>query len=209
MQRTSWNHWQLRDVVACPKSKSQLYTINRTYVEMYDTEKLRSTRIMSDLTFDPVSLAVSDEYVVVGGQHSELAVASLKNPGRTRIAYIGGSINNYVVFEHQRPHEYRRDSGYIDSDGHYHHHYSDNASSGGDSYHQLRSGNPYRQLTVSSSANSSTAAATTAIGSSNSSTEPRILVCNNDHTVKVVSIPDINVDTEIQFPTAINYGECA
>ncbi|KAJ2690109.1 hypothetical protein GGH99_002684 [Coemansia sp. RSA 1285] len=40
----------------------------------------------------------------------------------------------------------------------------------------------------------------------NNSTMPRLVVCNNDHTVRLMSLPDLHLVTELKFPTAINYA---
>ncbi|KAJ1921342.1 hypothetical protein H4219_000659 [Mycoemilia scoparia] len=119
---------------------------------------------MESLNFDPVSIAVSDDYLVVGGQHSELAVTSLKDPRNTKITYIGGSINNYVVFDAQKKGCRQRDSGYMED-----------SVSHEDGMHM-------------------------------SSQHPHLLLCNNDHTIRIVSVPEINVLFEVQLPTAVNYA---
>ncbi|KAJ2806450.1 hypothetical protein H4S07_003803 [Coemansia furcata] len=41
---------------------------------------------------------------------------------------------------------------------------------------------------------------------SHSSTPPRLLVCNNDHTVRLLSLPGLDLITELKFPTAVNYA---
>ncbi|KAJ1844272.1 hypothetical protein LPJ70_003020, partial [Coemansia sp. RSA 2708] len=34
---------------------------------------------------------------------------------------------------------------------------------------------------------------------------PRLLVCNNDHTVHLISLPSLELVTKLKFPTAVNY----
>ena len=104
--------------------------------------------------------------MVVGGQHAELALTDLSNPCHTQVTYVGGSINNYVMFDQQRRGHRHKDSGYVEE------HHPSHVDTGG-----------------------------------NNSSETQILVCNNDCKVRVVSIPNINVITEIQLPTAINNGK--
>jgi hypothetical protein len=36
--------------------------------------------------------------------------------------------------------------------------------------------------------------------------QTRILICNNDETIKVYSLPDLQRITTISFPTAVNYA---
>ncbi|KAI8321912.1 WD40 repeat-like protein [Martensiomyces pterosporus] len=144
-QRTSWNHWQLRDVVLCPSLKPELYSIYRCNVDKYDTRKHQSTRILGDLEFDPVSIAVGGDFIVVGGQRAELAVARLSSPSTTTTTMrSGGSINNF--------------------DG------------------------------------------VTNLNIMGTQGTPRLLACNNDHTVRLLSLPDLDLLTELKFPTAINYA---
>ncbi|KAJ2588180.1 hypothetical protein IWW49_003111, partial [Coemansia sp. RSA 1797] len=35
---------------------------------------------------------------------------------------------------------------------------------------------------------------------------PRLLVCNNDHSVRLLTLPGLDIITELKFPTAINYA---
>jgi WD40 repeat protein len=36
--------------------------------------------------------------------------------------------------------------------------------------------------------------------------EARILICNNDETIKIYSLPELQRITSISFPTAVNYA---
>lgn len=165
-QRTSWNHWQLRDVVLCPGQKRELYSIYRCNVDKYDICKQQSTRILGDLEFDPVSVAVGGGFVVVGGQRAELAVARLSDPHQTTtVVRAGGSINNFVTLDRTSRRSFR-DSAAFTEDG------------------------------------------VTNINIMNQQCEvaPRLLVCNNDRTVRLLSLPGLELVTEIKFPTAINYA---
>ncbi|KAJ2690890.1 hypothetical protein IWW39_000399 [Coemansia spiralis] len=169
MQRTSWNHWQLRDVVLCPTAKQELYSIYRCNVDKYDIRKQQSTRILGELEFDPVSMAVGGDYIVVGGQRAELAVARLSDPSSsTVVVRSGGSINNFVALDRQpsaaMPRRRFRDSAAFVEDG-------------------------VTNLSIMDSQNT-----------------PRLLVCNNDHTVRLMSLPGLDLLTELKFPTAVNYA---
>ncbi|KAJ1954124.1 hypothetical protein EC988_002598, partial [Linderina pennispora] len=162
---------QLRDVVLCPATKSELYSIYRCNVDKYDTRKHQSTRVLGDLSFDPVSMAVGGDFIVVGGQRAELAVARLSNPGETiSLTHMGGSINNFVALDRQPralPIRRRlRDSAAFVEDG----------------------------VTNLNIMNSQAA-------------PPRVLVCNNDRSVKLLSLPDLSLITELKFPVAVNYGK--
>ncbi|KAJ2861003.1 hypothetical protein GGH94_005170 [Coemansia aciculifera] len=167
MQRTSWNHWQLRDVVLCPTAKQELYSIYRCNVDKYDIRKQQSTRILGELEFDPVSMAVGGDFIVVGGQRAELAVARLSDPCSMTIVRSGGSINNFVALDQQQPAIPRRrfrDSAAFVEDG------------------------------------------VTNLNIMSSQSMPRLLVCNNDHTVRLLSLPGLDLITELKFPTAVNYA---
>ncbi|KAJ2327253.1 hypothetical protein GGI00_004510 [Coemansia sp. RSA 2681] len=164
-----WRYRQLRDVVLCPTAKPELYSIYRCNVDKYDIRKQQSTRILGDLEFDPVSMAVGDDYIVVGGQRAELAVARLSDPSSsTVVVRSGGSINNFVAVDQQpmaaMSRRRFRDSAAFAEDG------------------------------------------VTNLNIMNSQSMPRLLVCNNDHTVRLLSLPGLELLTELKFPTAVNYA---
>ncbi|KAJ2023946.1 hypothetical protein IWW57_003919, partial [Coemansia sp. S610] len=159
----------LRDVVLCPTAKQELYSIYRCNVDKYDIRKQQSTRILGELEFDPVSMAVGGDYIVVGGQRAELAVARLSDPSSsTVVVRSGGSINNFVALDRQpsvaMPRRRFRDSAAFVEDG-------------------------VTNLSIMDSQNT-----------------PRLLVCNNDHTVRLMSLPGLDLVTELKFPTAVNYA---
>ncbi|KAJ2756917.1 hypothetical protein GGI19_000439 [Coemansia pectinata] len=126
-----------------------------------------STRILGELEFDPVSMAVGGDFIVVGGQRAELAVARLSDPCSTTVVRSGGSINNFVALDQQQPAIPRRrfrDSAAFAEDG------------------------------------------VTNLNIMSSQSMPRLLVCNNDHTVRLLSLPGLDLITELKFPTAVNYA---
>ncbi|KAJ2896473.1 hypothetical protein IWW38_002010 [Coemansia aciculifera] len=134
---------------------------------------IHSTRILGDLEFDPVSMAVGGDYIVVGGQRAELAVARLSDPSSSiNVARSGGSINNFVALD-QQP----------------------SASSGAASRRRFRDSAAFVEDGV------------TNLNIMNSQSAPRLLVCNNDRTVRLLSLPDLTLLTELKFPTAVNYGK--
>ncbi|KAI7825497.1 WD40-repeat-containing domain protein [Kickxella alabastrina] len=135
---------QLRDVVLCPSTKPELYSIFRCNVDKYDIRKHQSTRVLGNLEFDPVSMAISGDYIVVGGQRAELAVGRLSEPDNLTVVRSGGSINNF------------------DS--------------------------------------------VTNLNITGEHDVPRLLVCNNDHSVRLLALPNLDLLTELRFPTAVNYA---
>ncbi|KAJ1719929.1 hypothetical protein LPJ61_006233, partial [Coemansia biformis] len=138
---------QLRDVVLCPSTKPELYSIYRCNVDKYDISKQQSTRVLGDLEFDPVSVAVGGDYVVVGGQRAELAVARLGDPGSATVVRSGGSINNFVTLD------------------------------------QAPSAVPRRRRLRDSAAFADDGV--TSLNITSDRDAPRLLVCNNDHTVRL------------------------
>ncbi|KAJ2709542.1 hypothetical protein H4R19_004198, partial [Coemansia spiralis] len=127
-----------------------------------------STRVLEDLEFDPVSVAVGGDYVVVGGQRAELAVAHLSDPASATVMRSGGSINNFVAL--------------------------DMAPSTGPRRRRARDSAAFADDGV------------TSLNIMSGSDAPRLLVCNNDHTVRLLSLPGLDLITELTFPTAINYA---
>ncbi|KAJ2726453.1 hypothetical protein GGI07_000591 [Coemansia sp. Benny D115] len=126
-----------------------------------------STRVLGDLAFDPVSMAVGGDYIVVGGQRAELAVGRLSEPGSATVVRLGGSINNFVALDRQPANVYRRrlrDSAAFVEDG------------------------------------------VTNLNITGDNNVPRLLVCNNDHTVRLLELPTLDLLTELRFPTAVNYA---
>ncbi|KAJ2346862.1 hypothetical protein GGH92_003420 [Coemansia sp. RSA 2673] len=114
-------------------------------------------------------MAVGGDFIVVGGQRAELAVARLSDPcSSTTVVRSGGSINNFVALDQQpaaMPRRRFRDSAAFVEDG------------------------------------------VTNLNIMSSQSTPRLLVCNNDHTVRLLSLPDLDLITELKFPTAVNYGK--
>ncbi|KAJ2484437.1 hypothetical protein EV174_002433 [Coemansia sp. RSA 2320] len=114
-------------------------------------------------------MAVGGDYIVVGGQRAELAVARLSDPhSSTVVVRSGGSINNFVALDRQPPaglprHRFRDSAAFVD-DG------------------------------------------VTNLNIMSGQSEPRLLVCNNDHTVRLLSLPGLDLLTELRFPTAVNYA---
>ncbi|KAJ2165775.1 hypothetical protein IW139_002410 [Coemansia sp. RSA 353] len=112
-------------------------------------------------------MAVGGDYIVVGGQRAELAVARLSDPRSTTIVRSGGSINNFVALDRapsMMPRRRFRDSAAFTEDG------------------------------------------VTSLNITSGHDTPRLLVCNNDHSVRLLTLPGLDIITELKFPTAINYA---
>ncbi|KAJ3322393.1 Cilia- and flagella-associated protein 43 [Boothiomyces sp. JEL0866] len=115
-QRSTIQHWQLRDLVLCPTVKTQFLYVNQNTVNFYDTITQTTSPAIKDLSFSPTSIT-----------------------SRFSILNVGGSINNALCI-------------------------------------------------------------------SKHNNQTRILICNNDETIKVYSLPDLHRITSISFPTAVNYA---
>ncbi|KAI8899960.1 WD40-repeat-containing domain protein [Globomyces pollinis-pini] len=137
-QRSTIQHWQLRDLVLCPTSKKQFLYVNQNLVNFYDTETQQTSPAMRDIAFSPTSVTAGYGYLAAGGQRSQLMVRKLDSDWTAQMN-VGGSINN--------------------------------------------------ALSISQHAG-----------------QIRILVCNNDETIKIYSLPDLQRVTTITFPTAVNYA---
>ncbi|KAJ3071813.1 hypothetical protein HDU98_004746 [Podochytrium sp. JEL0797] len=137
-QRSSIQHWQLRDLISCPQTRKEFYSVNQNTVSKYNTETQTSTAVMKDLTFAPSSMATGEGYIAAGGQRSQLTVRQL-NSNWFAQATVGGSINNAMCI----------------------------SAHGGDA---------------------------------------QLLICNNDETIKVYTLPGLQRLTTITLPTAVNHA---
>ncbi|KAF9897002.1 hypothetical protein BX616_006357 [Lobosporangium transversale] len=138
-QRSTIQHWQLRDLITCPKTSEEFIYVNQNAVNSYNTRTKITTHLMKDLPFQPTSLTAACGYLAAGGQRNQLMI--LLTIATTRFAHtnVGGSINNALcISEH--------------------------------------------------------------LGGT------RLLISNNDETIKVYSLPGLQRLTSIQLPTAVNYG---
>ncbi|KAF9276806.1 hypothetical protein BGZ88_001507 [Linnemannia elongata] len=136
-QRLTIQHWQLRDLITCPKTSEEFIYVNQNAVNAYNTRTKATTQLMKDLTFHPTSLTASCGYLAAGGQRSQLMVRQMNSNWFAHTS-VGGSINNALcISEH--------------------------------------------------------------LGGT------RLLISNNDETIKVYSLPGLQRLTSIQLPTAVNY----
>ncbi|KAJ3386037.1 hypothetical protein HDU92_002749 [Lobulomyces angularis] len=135
--RSSIQHWQLRDLVACPEKKNEVIFVNQNNVLKYDTTSKITSPVLKDLTFSPTSMTTGCGYVAAGGQRSQLMVRQLASNWFAQTT-VGGSINNAMcISEHLNG--------------------------------------------------------------------ARLLICNNDETIKVYSLPGLQRMASISLPTAVNY----
>ncbi|KAI8914668.1 WD40-repeat-containing domain protein [Gorgonomyces haynaldii] len=92
--RTTIQHWQLRDLVLCPKGmRSSFVYVNQNNVNFFDTNTEQTTPALKDLSFSPTSICSGYGYLAAGGQRSQLAVRSLDTNWTSQVT-VGGSINN-------------------------------------------------------------------------------------------------------------------
>ncbi|KAI8610297.1 WD40-repeat-containing domain protein [Chytriomyces sp. MP71] len=138
-QRSSIQHWQLRDLLACPNNRNEFFFVNQNNVFGYNSETKTTTPVLKDLTFSPTSMTTGEGYIAAGGQRSQLTVRQLATNWFAQ-ATVGGSINNAM-------------------------HICPTPSADG----------------------------------------ARLLICNNDESIKVYSLPNLQRVTSISLPTAVNY----
>ncbi|KAI9011494.1 WD40-repeat-containing domain protein [Gaertneriomyces semiglobifer] len=141
-QRSTIQHWQLRDLIACPTSKSEFFYVNQNNVLQYHTERKEALAAMKDLSFSPTSITSGHGYLAAGGQRSQLTVRSLTENWHASTT-VGGSINNAMNM-------------FV---------------------------TPYAP-----------------------SSSPRLLICNNDETIKMYALPSMQRVATISLPTAVNYA---
>ncbi|GJJ76386.1 hypothetical protein EMPS_08745 [Entomortierella parvispora] len=137
-QRLTIQHWQLRDLITCPRSSEEFIYVNQDAVNSYNTRSKVTTALMKDLSFQPTSLTAACGYLAAGGQRSQLMVQQMNSNWFAHTS-VGGSINNALcISEH--------------------------------------------------------------LGGT------RLLISNNDETIKVYSLPGLQRLASIQLPTAVNYA---
>ncbi|KXN69371.1 WD40 repeat-like protein [Conidiobolus coronatus NRRL 28638] len=137
-QRLTIQHWQLRDLLACPDKENEIYLVNQFSVNRYNTITKLSTPVLKYLTYAPTSMTINYGYLAVGGQRAQLTVRHLESNWSVYTT-VGGSINNSLtIFDHNN--------------------------------------------------------------------NKRLLVSNNDETIKVFSLPDFRKVDTIEFPTPVNYA---
>ncbi|KAI9592477.1 hypothetical protein BDF19DRAFT_498479 [Syncephalis fuscata] len=131
-------HWQLRDLLLCPFTRDELFTVNQNNVLRYCPFNNETTPVMKYLPFTPVSMAIGCGYIAVGGQRSQLSIRELDSNWSVD-TQVGGTINNAIHI-----------SRHLDQD--------------------------------------------------------RVVVCNNDQTIKAFTLPDLNKVATVQLPVAVNHA---
>jgi hypothetical protein len=58
-QRLTIQHWQLRDLITCPKTSDEFIYVNQHSVNCYNTRTKTTTSMMKDLDFPPTSLTAA------------------------------------------------------------------------------------------------------------------------------------------------------
>ncbi|KAI3636520.1 hypothetical protein MIR68_005465 [Amoeboaphelidium protococcarum] len=180
-QRTSIQHWQLRDLVHSP-APNQFVHVNTNNVLLYDTVTKQSNQLIRNLQFSPTSVTTGFGYVAAGGQRSQLVVKQLQGSWDAFSA-VGGSINNALCISACPWGSYSAQTS------------------------PLAVTSPVNNASFGVSGSSSSSS-TYGYGQSSERQygDVRILICNNDESIKVYSIPGMQRVTTIGLPTAVNYA---
>lgn len=136
--KTSIQHWQLRDLIVCPRSNKEFISVYQNNINAYDTHKGTVTPLLQGMAFSATSITASNGYLAAGGQRSQLMVRSLESDWFAQTS-VGGSINNAL--------------------------------------HIAKLGE-----------------------------DTKLFISNNDKTIKVYNIPNLQRTATIDFPTAVNYA---
>ncbi|KAI8847633.1 WD40-repeat-containing domain protein [Chytridium lagenaria] len=84
-QRSSIQHWQLRDLIACPKSdRSSFMSTRITFFLSIRTQRRFTTTLFKDLTFSPTSMTAGFAQTTVGGSINN-AMCLSSHQGQTRL----------------------------------------------------------------------------------------------------------------------------
>ena len=90
---TTIQHWQLRDLVQCPYSRTEVFSVQRNRIVRHDLETMRSSTVRT-LGFEPTCFAIADDCFAAGGQASQF---ELRNGNEIVFeGSTGGSVNNAV-----------------------------------------------------------------------------------------------------------------
>eukprot|EP01080_Neovahlkampfia_damariscottae_P004300 gene4300-7656_t len=92
-KRTSIQHWQLRDLIHESTNDGEVFCLFQNNISTYNF-KYQKTKSICSLDFQPVSFAVSGNYLAAGGQECQLFVQDLSTQKIIQNAYTGSSINN-------------------------------------------------------------------------------------------------------------------
>ncbi|KAF9580544.1 hypothetical protein BGW38_002755, partial [Lunasporangiospora selenospora] len=130
-------HWQLRDLLTCPRSSDEFIYISQNQVNSYNTRHRSTNQLIADLPFKPNSITSANGYLAVGGQKGQVMVRQLYGNWSTQLT-VNANINNALCI-----------SKHLDG--------------------------------------------------------TRLLVCNNDQTIKIFSLPGMTRLPDITFPTAVNH----
>ena len=95
-QRTTIQHWQLRDLVSCSAPDSVVF-VNSNQVCLLNTSTGSSSPVLNDLSFSPTSIALGQGFLAAGGQRSQLMVRQLDSNWSAQ-TNVGGSINNGLFY---------------------------------------------------------------------------------------------------------------
>ncbi|KAJ3173844.1 hypothetical protein HDU87_007347 [Geranomyces variabilis] len=132
-------HWQLRHQIQCPTRNDECVYATQHSVDSYNTETKRTTSLLAELAFKPVTIAASFEYIAAAGQRGQVVACELgSDESPVQIAAGRNCTNGLCVFDHHG--------------------------------------------------------------------QPRLLSCSNDKTIKVYSLPKLDLLHTIGFPEPVNYA---
>eukprot|EP00887_Chlorella_sp_A99_P001147 scaffold14.g1147.t1 len=95
-KRTSIQHWQLRDLIHCPREDGELYAVFGNQTRRHDLDN-DMTSIVQQLSFEPTSMTVGHGFIAAGGQCSQLDVRALATGEIVYKGHCGGSVNNALA----------------------------------------------------------------------------------------------------------------
>lgn len=91
---TSYQHWQLRDLVhCCEEEPDTVYCVWHAELLRFNV-RTEEASIVRELPFEPTSMAVAHGFVAAGGDRSQLFVARLSDGQPISDSCIGGTVNN-------------------------------------------------------------------------------------------------------------------
>eukprot|EP00033_Pygsuia_biforma_P005035 GCRY01005527.1.p1 GENE.GCRY01005527.1~~GCRY01005527.1.p1 ORF type:complete len:334 (-),score=43.57 GCRY01005527.1:932-1933(-) len=94
--RTTIHHWQLRDLVRCVDDSREVLYVEQNAVRKLNTGTNRTERVM-ELNYAPTCMTASKEYLVAGGQNSQLTLMDRLSNRTLFNTGVGGSINNSLL----------------------------------------------------------------------------------------------------------------
>ncbi|KAL7747265.1 hypothetical protein RI367_007318 [Sorochytrium milnesiophthora] len=182
--RSTIQHWQLRDLISCPSNKELVHVVGNN-VALYNSDTKQTLTLFKDLSFPPTCMTTGCGYLAVGGERSQLMVRQLHSNWFSHSS-VGGCINNALCIA---DHSFTAPLP------------SETALTTASSIVP-----PPSIASLSSSARSLFGQPRAPFSPSQhqGGAHTRLYVCNNDETIKIYSLPDLQRITSISLPTAVN-----